>query len=137
MSERDNSERSGVRGVVVGHGDMPRGLVDAVTRIAGEAANGLTAVSNEGKGPDLLRSEVDAAAGPGPAIVFVDLQSGSCGLAAAYACRGCMGRRAVICGVNLPMLLDFVFHRDLALDALVDRLVDAGRAAIRATPAAS
>ena len=130
-----STEQDQVRGVVVGHGDMSRGLVDAVRRIAGEAANGLAAVSNEGRGPDVLRAEVDAAAGPGPAIVFVDIQSGSCGLAALYACRGRVGR-AVISGVNLPMLLDFVFHRELALEALVARLVDAGRAAIRAAPAA-
>jgi mannose/fructose-specific phosphotransferase system component IIA len=133
MSVQESTDRK-VRGVVVGHGDMPRGLVDAVRRIAGEAAIGLAAVSNEGKGPDVLRSEVDAAAGPGPAIVFVDLQSGSCGLAAAYACRGCVGR-AVISGVNLPMLLDFVFHRELSMDVLVARLVEGGRAAIRAAPA--
>jgi mannose/fructose-specific phosphotransferase system component IIA len=130
------SEADLVRGVVVGHGDMPRGLVDAVRRIAGDAAAGLAAVSNEGKGPEVLRTEVDAAAGPGPAIVFVDIQTGSCGLAAAYACRGCVGR-VVISGVNLPMLLDFVFHRELSLDALVARLIDSGRAAIRAAPAAS
>jgi mannose/fructose-specific phosphotransferase system component IIA len=130
------SEQELVRGVVVGHGDMPRGLVDAVLRIAGGAATGLAAVSNQGKGPDVLRREVDQAAGPGPAIVFVDIQTGSCGAAAAYACRGCAGRRAVISGVNLPMLLDFVFHRGLSLDALVARLVDGGRAAIRAAPGA-
>jgi mannose/fructose-specific phosphotransferase system component IIA len=129
------SEQELVRGIVVGHGDMPRGLVDAVRRIAGEKVAGLAAVSNEGKGPEVLRAEVDAAAGAGPSIVFVDIQSGSCGVAAAYACRGCVGR-AVISGVNLPMLLDFVFHRELALDALVARLVDGGRAAIRAAPAA-
>ncbi len=129
------SEQPTIRGVVVGHGDMPRGLVDAVRRIAGDAAASLSAVTNEGKGPDVLRAEVDAAAGPGPAIVFVDIQSGSCGLAAAYACRGCVGR-AVISGVNLPMLLDFVFHRELTIDTLVARLVDGGRAAIRAAPAA-
>jgi mannose/fructose-specific phosphotransferase system component IIA len=124
-----------VRGVIVGHGDMPQGLVDAVRRIAGGAASALEAVSNDGKGPELLRRDVDAAAGEGPTIVFVDLQSGSCGAAASYACRGDRGR-AVICGVNLPMLLDFVFHRELALDALVARLVESGRAAIRAAPSA-
>jgi mannose/fructose-specific phosphotransferase system component IIA len=125
-----------VRGVVVGHGDMARGLLDAVKRIAGDGATGLSAVSNDGKGPDVLRAEVDAAAGPGPAIVFVDLQSGSCGLAAAYACRGCAGRRAVISGVNLPMLLDFAFNRERSLDDLVARLVDRGRSAIQAASAA-
>ncbi len=125
------SEQALVRGVVVSHGDMANGLIDAVRRIAGDRATGLAAVSNHGKGPGALRSEVDAAAGPGSAIVFVDLQSGSCGLAAAYACRGCVGR-AVITGVNLPMLLDFVFNRQLSLDELVARLVDRGRSAIQA-----
>jgi mannose/fructose-specific phosphotransferase system component IIA len=81
MSSAGN-EGQRVRGVIVGHGDMPRGLVDAVRRIAGEAADGLEAVTNDGKGPDALRRDVDEAAGDGPAIVFVDLQSGSCGLAA-------------------------------------------------------
>jgi mannose/fructose-specific phosphotransferase system component IIA len=131
------SEATRVRGVIVGHGDMARGLVDAVRRIAGEQASGLEAVTNEGKGPDALRKDVDSAAGEGPAIVFVDLQTGSCGAAAAYACRGSGHPRAVICGVNLPMLLDFVFHRELALNALVTRLVENGRAAIRAVPSAS
>jgi mannose/fructose-specific phosphotransferase system component IIA len=123
--------RTGAHGIVVGHGEMARGLVDAVRRIAGEAGEGLTAVSNEGKGPQELRAELDAAAGEGPTVVFVDLESGSCGIAAAYACRECAGR-AVVCGVNLPMLLDFVFHRDLPIDELVARVVDRGRSAIRA-----
>jgi mannose/fructose-specific phosphotransferase system component IIA len=127
------SESPRVRGVIVGHGEMARGLVDAVRRIAGDQAGGLEAVTNDAKGLDTLRRDVDAAAGEGPAIVFVDLQTGSCGAAAAYACRGAQ-TRAVICGVNLPMLLDFVFHRDLALDTLVARLVENGRAAIRAAP---
>jgi mannose/fructose-specific phosphotransferase system component IIA len=72
-------------------------------------------------------------AGSDPAIVFADLRTGSCGIAAAYCCRN-GERRAVVCGVNLPMLLDFVFHRDLPLDELVERLVDKGRDAIRVTP---
>jgi len=129
------SDAAGVRGVVVGHGDMPRGLVDAVRRIAGDAADSLRAVSNDGKGPDALRSDIEAAAGEGPAVVFVDLQTGSCGAAAAYVCRGSKPR-AVICGVNLPMVLDFVFHRELALDVLMTRLVESGRAAIKVAPSA-
>jgi len=127
------SEAGAVRGIVVGHGQMPQGLVDAVRRIAGEASRHLIAVSNEGKGPEALRAEVEAAAGGGPTVVFVDLVSGSCGVAAAYACRD-RAQRAVVGGVNLPMLLDFVFHADLPPAELVARVVERGRSAIRATP---
>ena len=122
-----------VRGIVVGHGDMPRGLVDAVRHIAGSAADGLVPLSNEGKGPQQLVTELDELAGNQVVIVFTDLRSGSCGTAAAYSCRD-KERRAVICGVNLPMLLDFVFHTDLSLDQLVDRLVAKGRDAIDVAP---
>jgi mannose/fructose-specific phosphotransferase system component IIA len=114
---------------------MPKGLVDAVRHIAGAAAEGLVPVSNEGMGPEQLMAALNEAAGAGPVIVFADLQSGSCGVAAAYTCRKRDGR-AVICGVNLPMLLDFVFNRDMPLQELVSRLVDKGREAIRATASA-
>jgi mannose/fructose-specific phosphotransferase system component IIA len=50
-------------------------------------------------------------------------------MAALSSCRD-RSRRVVVCGVNLPMLLDFVFHLDLPLDDLVARVVEKGRAAI-------
>ena len=126
------SDVQDVRGVVVGHGEMPQGLVDAVRHIAGDAAADLVPLTNAGKGPAQLTEELNDLAGSGPVIVFTDLASGSCGIAAAYSCRD-RERRAVICGVNLPMLLDFVFHRNLPVQELADRLVEKGRAAIQAT----
>jgi mannose PTS system EIIA component len=127
------SDAPQIRGIVVGHGDMPSGLVDAVRHIAGEAASALVAVSNEGKSPQQLAKELNEAAGDAPSIVFADLRAGSCGIAAAYCCRN-QETRAVLCGVNLPMLLDFVFHRDLPLGELVERLVQKGRDAIHSAP---
>jgi mannose/fructose-specific phosphotransferase system component IIA len=121
-------------GIVVAHGAMAEGLVDAVRRIAGQEAAGLVPVSNEAKSAKDLAVEIDRLAGGEPALVFVDLQSGSCGMAALTSCRD-SARRAVLCGVNLPMLLDFVFNRSEPLEELVPRLVDKGREAIR--PASS
>lgn len=121
------------RGVVVAHGAMARGMVDAVRRIAGDAADALDALSNEGKSPQQLKDEVDAAAGEDPVVVFVDLQAGSCCMAALSSCRQ-RTRRVVVCGVNLPMLLDFVFHRDLPIEELVSRMVEKGRGAITQPP---
>jgi mannose/fructose-specific phosphotransferase system component IIA len=108
---------------------MARGLVDAVRHIAGDAADGLSPLSNDGKGPAQLKEELEAAAGAGPAVIFVDLQRGSCGMAALSSCRD-QARRVVLSGVNLPMLLDFVFHDELPLDDLVERLIEKGRTAI-------
>ncbi|GEM_PF-501090 len=122
-----------VRGVVLTHGGLADGLVDAVARIAGEVEGALIPVSNTGCGPEALMERVASAVGTGPALVFTDLPAGSCALAARVACRD-PGQRRVLFGVNLPMLLDFVFHRTLPLDELVDRLLSQGRSAIQAYP---
>ena len=128
------SEGPEVRGIVVAHGAMAHGMVDAVRRIAGTAADALAPLSNEEKSPQDLKEELDRLAGDAPAILFADLLSGSCGMAAMVAARN-SDRRAVVCGVNLPVLLDFVFHRDLPMEELVTRLVAKGRDGIRTIPA--
>jgi PTS system mannose-specific IIA component len=118
-----------VRGLVVSHSSLAEGLVQSVRQIAGADEDALRAVSNEGCGPEALQKSVSDALGDGPGIVFTDMPSGSC----AFAARRITVDRAdtaVICGVNLPMLLDFVFHRELPLPELVDRLVSKGKAAI-------
>jgi mannose/fructose-specific phosphotransferase system component IIA len=112
---------------------MATAMVDAVRRIAGDAADALRALSNDGKNPAALRAELDELIGADPAVVFVDLQAGSCGMAALASCRD-RGRRAVVCGVNLPMLLDFVFHRDLPLEEVARRAIEKGQAGIVAPP---
>ena len=120
-----------VRGVVLGHGGMAKGLVDAVRRISGVGEDVLVPLSNEGKGPDALRADLDRIIDQGRWVVFTDMHAGSCAVAARVACRS-RGERAVVCGVNLPMLLEFVFNRELPLDRLVPRLVEQGRAAVTA-----
>lgn len=122
-----------VRGIVFAHGAMADGLLDALLGIAGSAAEDLVAVSNRGRGPEELERIVDDVAGEGPVIVFTDLQSGSCATAARLSCHE-RGGRVVICGVNLPMLLDFVFHRTLPLEELVPRLLGKARDAVRTFP---
>jgi mannose/fructose-specific phosphotransferase system component IIA len=104
-------------------------MVQSVRQIAGVDADVLRPVSNEGCGPEALQKAVAAQTGDGPVIVFTDMPSGSCAFAARRLTIDRPGT-AVVCGVNLPMLLDFVFHRDLPLPELVDRLVNKGKAAI-------
>lgn len=125
-----------VRGVILTHGGLADGLVDAVARIAGDVEGALVPVSNAGCGPDALMERLNSAVGPGRALVFTDLPAGSCALTARIACRD-PGQRRVLFGVNLPMLLDFVFHRSLPLDELVDRLLSQGRSSIQVYPPSS
>lgn len=118
-----------VRGLVVAHSSLAEGLVSAVQQIAGVGDDALQSLSNDGQGPEGLIAAVRQAAGDAPVIVFTDLPSGSC----AFAARKISLERAstgIICGVNLPVLLDFVFHRDLPLGDLVSRLVEKGRGGI-------
>ena len=110
-----------LRGIIVAHGEMARGMVNAVSRITGLDDGVLYAVSNEGRGPDQLREAILERLDEGPAVVFTDLGAGSCTLAARLSCRD-RRRVAVVTGVNLPMLLEFVFHRDMGFDELLPRL---------------
>ncbi|HEX2202723.1 MAG TPA: hypothetical protein VHG91_05485 [Longimicrobium sp.] len=118
-----------IRGVVVAHASLSAGLVSSVRAISGADDEALRALTNEGCGPEALQERLLAALGEGPAIVFTDMGSGSC----AFAARRIALERpdtGIVTGVNLPVLLDFVFHRDMALADLVGRLVEKGRAGI-------
>lgn len=116
------------RGIIVTHARMGEALIEAAEEISG-ITGALAAVSNRGSTPRALQEEVAAAVGEGPAIVFVDLAAGSCGFAGRAAIRTC-GVASVVTGVSLPMLLEFLFHRDLPLTELSERLVEKGRAGI-------
>lgn len=122
-----------VRGIVIAHSDLASALIDAVHRIAGQEEDVLRPLSNEGLGPDEMRERLDAMAGDAPTIVFADLREGSCGQAGRKVCLAGPGR-ALVTGVNLPVLLDFVMNRERPLDELVSRLVERGRAAITGGP---
>lgn len=120
----------GLQAVVVAHGEMATGMVNAVSRITGLEDGVLHPVSNAGRSPDQLQAAILEHLGDGPAVVFTDLGAGSCTLAARLSCRD-RRRVAVVTGVNLPMLLEFVFHRDMTFDELLPRLEDKARAGVR------
>ncbi|HEX7239444.1 MAG TPA: hypothetical protein VF263_04185 [Longimicrobiaceae bacterium] len=121
-----------VRGLVVAHSSLAQGLVAAVRQISGAGEDVLSPLTNEGKGPEALIEAVNREIGDAPAMIFTDLPSGSCAFAARKLCIS-RPDTGLICGVNLAMLLDFVFHRELPLPQLVERLVEKGRAGISGT----
>ena len=118
-----------LRGVIVCHGLLARALVDATGQISG-MADALVPVSNSGCDRGDLEARVEAAVGNVPTVVFVDMASGSCLFAVLRRLRERDNVR-VVTGVNLAMLLDFVFHRDLTPDEAAKRAVEIGEKAIR------
>ena len=119
-----------LRGVVVGHGGLAPALVTAAEEISG-IRGVLFAVSNTVAGRDLLEERVVAAVADHPAVVFVDMPSGSC-LFAAMRRLAARPDIRVVTGVNLVMLLDFLFHRELPIEEVAVRAAEAGAKAIGA-----
>ena len=120
---------SDLRGVIVSHAAVAEALVAAVYAITG-VEGALVPVSNEGCDQDALRARLDQATASQPAILFVDLPGGSCLTSSLRFARG-RAELAVVTGVNLAMLLDFVFHRDVAPAEAARRAAEAGGKAIK------
>jgi mannose/fructose-specific phosphotransferase system component IIA len=118
-----------LRGVVVCHGTLAGALVQAAEQISG-LGGALTPVSNTGCDRDALEDRVLAAVDGHPAVVFVDLASGSCLVAVLKRLRGEQLVK-VVTGVNLAMLVDFVFHRSLSPAEAANRAAAAGEKSIR------
>ena len=124
---------SELHGIIVSHAAVAQALVAAVKTITG-IDGALTSVSNEGCGTEALAERLREAVGEGPAVLFVDLPGGSC-MTSSMRYAKQHADIAVVTGVNLAMLLDFVFHRDVAPAEAARRAVDAGAKAIRVTAA--
>jgi mannose/fructose-specific phosphotransferase system component IIA len=119
-----------LRGVVVGHGGVAPALVAAAEEISG-IRGVLFAVSNTGHGREALEGLVVDAVGDHPAVVFVDMPSGSC-LFAAMRRLSARSDVRVVTGVNLVMLLDFLFHREQPIEEAARRAAESGAKAIGA-----
>jgi PTS system N-acetylgalactosamine-specific IIA component len=125
----DTAGTSGPRAIVAGHGDFAAGLVSAVEQITGRGDQ-FVSVAITGLGADdierLLRDRMVAT---GIRVVFTDLQAGSCTMAARRVLRG-MTDAVVVCGTNLPLLLDFVFNDRATPSDAARHAAERGRAAI-------
>jgi len=117
-----------LKGIVICHAGLAAALVEAVERITGETG-GLVPLSNKGASTESLCADVAAAVGEGPTVVFVDMPGSSCLHASLMELRA-RTDVAVVAGVNLPMLLDFVFNRELSPGAAAERAVNAASRSI-------
>jgi len=120
-------------GIVLSHAALAQGLVDAVRQITGESG-GLVAVSNDGCDTGELGRRLAAAIGGADAVVFVDLPGGSC-LQAAMRHMKDSASVSIVAGVNLAMLLDFIYQRHLTPADAARRAAEQGVRAVRALPA--
>jgi len=118
-----------LQGVVVCHGPLAGALVHAAEQISG-LVGALVPVSNTGCDRDTLEERILAAVNGRPAVVFVDLASGSCLVAVLKRLRSEQSVK-VVTGVNLAMLVDFVFHRSLSPTEAASRAAAAGEESIR------
>ncbi len=117
------------RAIVAGHGEFAAGLVSAVEQITGRGDQFMPIAITGLGGEDIERLLRERMLATGVRVVFTDLQAGSCTMAARRVLRG-MTDAVLVCGTNLPLLLDFVFN-DRATPAEAARhAAERGRSAI-------
>jgi N-acetylgalactosamine PTS system EIIA component len=120
---------SSARAIVAGHGDFAAGVVSAVVQITGRD-DVFVALSNRGLSAQdverLLREAVDR---EGARVIFTDLPAGSCTMAARRLQRE-RAEVAVVTGVNLAALLDFVFSETTDPASAALEAVEKGRKAL-------
>ncbi len=117
-----------LRGVVVCHARLASALIEAAEQISG-VRGALLPVSNTDCDRGTLEERIAQAVDGKPAVVFVDMPSGSCLFATLNRLRATGGVK-VVTGVNLAMLMDFLFHRGLPAEDAATRAAAAGSKAI-------
>jgi PTS system mannose-specific IIA component len=127
-----------ISAIVVTHGNLAREFIATAKHIYG-SVDGVHAVSNEGKAPEALASELEAvieSGGPDDSyVLFVDFIGGSCGHATLAIERRHRNVR-IVSGVNLPMLLAFLNKRtEINFERLPSELASRGRDSINAIDA--
>jgi PTS system mannose-specific IIA component len=117
-----------IRGIVVGHGTLAAALIGAAEQISGPNS-GLLAISNTDCDRGTLEERIVTAATPGPALVFIDMPSGSCHFAAMRRMQSMPDVR-IVTGVNLAMLLEFIFDREGDVNDVAARIAGVGARAV-------
>ncbi len=120
-----------VRALVAAHGTFAAGIVSAVEQITGRGAS-LRAMSNRGLSLGdiqiMLAQTLDET---GAQVIFTDLPAGSCTMAVRRLLRE-RADVALVTGVNLSLLLDFVMHDQIDAVTAAHAALERGRASMAA-----
>jgi mannose/fructose-specific phosphotransferase system component IIA len=123
---------SRVPALLVMHGDLAAALLRAAEQVYGPVT-GVEVLSNQGLSRDALESTIRdyVRAWERGGIVLTDFWGGSCHTCGVSAARG-RDEVAVVTGINLPILLDYLHNRDqFAPGELAERLQKKGQDSIR------
>ncbi len=121
-----------IRGIIVGHGNFAEVMLKTAEQIVGKQ-DYVELVSNTRMSCALLNEELEKVVentNKHETIVFVDLPGGSCTI----SCYNLLKNREdlnVICGINLPVLIEFFMLREkYPAEQLVPILVKKGKESI-------
>ena len=122
-----------VLGILVTHASLGDELLRTAESIIGRQSQ-IEVVSNSGTSLNTLSGKLTSLISRHqdlPVFLFVDLLGGSCG----HVCqeiRRLHPNAVIFTGVNLPMFLEFLHHRDrVGLEELQERLLAKGRSGIQ------
>ncbi len=102
-----------IRGIIVGHGKFANAMVETAEQIVGKQSD-IDILTNTGLSGEMLSEKIAKLLESDKVqetIVFVDLPGGSCTM----SCYTLLKRNNdlnVICGLNLPILIEFLMLRN-------------------------
>ena len=122
-----------IHAVIIGQGNLPRALLEAARAIVPDA-EGVSAISNLDCRIGELQGRLEQTINDlpeGDVIVFADMFGSSCANAGLEVKRY-HSRVAVLSGVNLSMVVRYLYHRHKkSFTELIPFLVETGRTAVQ------
>ncbi|WP_350299227.1 PTS sugar transporter subunit IIA [Peribacillus frigoritolerans] len=118
--------------VLTGHGSFPTGMLESVQLIAGEIKQVEVIPFEEDVTilEQVLFKAIDNVETGAGVVCFTDLAGGT----PFNVCSRIASDKdniRVVAGTNLPMLLSGFFHRELSLDAFIDKILKDGKENIK------
>ncbi|MGG4266762.1 PTS sugar transporter subunit IIA [Peribacillus simplex] len=118
--------------VLTGHGSFPTGMLESVQLIAGEIKQVEVIPFEEDVTilEQVVIKAIDNVETGAGVVCYTDLAGGTPFNVCSRIASGKDNIR-VVAGTNIPMLLSGLFHRELSLDAFIDKILKDGKENIK------